>query len=77
VCGRRRYLDSTPEAHRPSGVVFVDLDNDVLHLGVDEDLGSPRQKPRLPDREAHKLRQKLMVRHTCASTFHYRSMQTT
>ena len=34
---RRRYLDSTPASHRPAGVVFVDLDNDEVYLGIDEE----------------------------------------
>lgn len=36
VCDRR-YLDSTPATHRPAGVVFVDLDNDEVYLGYDDD----------------------------------------
>jgi len=42
-------------------VVFVDLDRDEVLLGMDEDQHEPRQKPRMPDREAYKLRSKLMV----------------
>ncbi|GAB5037240.1 Hypothetical protein NocV09_06800120 [Nannochloropsis oceanica] len=56
----RRYLDHTPATHRPVGVVFVDLDRDVVHLGWDEERNEPQQKPHLPDREATKLRKALM-----------------
>ena len=33
----RAYLDTTPAMRRPPGVVFVDLDDDRVHLGVDEE----------------------------------------
>eukprot|EP00752_Nemacystus_decipiens_P011001 g9775.t1 len=54
-----RYLQETSSDRRPEGVVFVDLDNDSIYLGLDEDMGAPRRRPHLPEREASKLRQKL------------------
>lgn len=33
----RRYLDTTAPSQRPVGVVFVDVDRDEVHLGVDEE----------------------------------------
>ncbi|CAN0385412.1 unnamed protein product, partial [Ectocarpus fasciculatus] len=54
-----RYLQETSSERRPQGVVFVDLDNDSIYLGLDEDMGAPRRRPHLPEREASKLRQKL------------------
>ncbi|CAM9247735.1 unnamed protein product, partial [Ectocarpus sp. 8 AP-2014] len=54
-----RYLQETSSERRPEGVVFVDLDNDSIYLGLDEDMGAPRRRPHLPEREASKLRQKL------------------
>lgn len=32
-----RYLKDVPSNKRPNGVVFVDLDNDIVHLGNDDD----------------------------------------
>ncbi|CAM9964731.1 unnamed protein product, partial [Phaeothamnion confervicola] len=52
------YLREVPAERRPAGVVFVDLDADVVHLGTDEN-GRPRQRPHMPERETSKLRQKL------------------
>ncbi|CAN0543196.1 unnamed protein product, partial [Ectocarpus sp. 12 AP-2014] len=54
-----RYLQETSSERRPEGVVFVDLDNDSIYLGLDEDMGAPRRRPHLPEREASKLRHKL------------------
>ncbi|CAN0475683.1 unnamed protein product, partial [Laminaria digitata] len=54
-----RYLMEMSSDKRPEGVVFVDLDNDKIFLGLDEDIGAPRRRPHLPEREASKLRQKL------------------
>jgi hypothetical protein len=65
-----RYLEETPFSHRPAGVVFVDLDEDVVHLGCNNDasnyLGTmgndilpKRIVPALPDREAAKLKASL------------------
>jgi len=51
-----RYLKEIPPSRRPHGVVFVDLDRDVVHLGYDDDDSSPRTIPHLPDRHATKLR---------------------
>lgn len=33
-----RYLQETSSDRRPEGVVFVDLDNDKIYLGLDEDM---------------------------------------
>lgn len=33
-----RYLAETRSDRRPEGVVFVDLDNDSIYLGLDEDM---------------------------------------
>lgn len=33
-----RYLEETSSDRRPEGVVFVDLDNDSIYLGLDEDM---------------------------------------
>lgn len=33
-----RYLLETSSERRPEGVVFVDLDNDSIYLGLDEDM---------------------------------------
>lgn len=54
-----RYLAQFEPSMRPHGVVFVDLDKDVVHLGYDEDSNTPRAVPALPDKGALKLRQKL------------------
>uniref|UniRef100_A0A7S4R4H9 UDENN domain-containing protein n=2 Tax=Ditylum brightwellii TaxID=49249 RepID=A0A7S4R4H9_9STRA len=59
-----RYLKDVQAPARPIGVVFVDLDYDIVHLGFeDEDLGSGslygRCTPALPDKDAAKLRSKL------------------
>ncbi|CAN0363203.1 unnamed protein product, partial [Discosporangium mesarthrocarpum] len=34
----QRYLRDTPPSKRPEGVVFIDLDEDVVELGMDEEL---------------------------------------
>ena len=60
-----KYLRSVAPSHRPPGVVFVDLDEDVVHLGVDEEgpqnsgdvYGRPT--PPLPDKDASKLKSRL------------------
>ena len=33
-----RYLQEMGSGKRPEGVVFVDLDNDKIYLGLDEDM---------------------------------------
>lgn len=33
-----RYLLETSSDRRPEGVVFIDLDNDSIYLGLDEDM---------------------------------------
>lgn len=61
-----KYLDSVAPSHRPPGVVFVDLDQDIVHLGVD-DAGADSQHgtyygrptPPLPEKDASKLKSKL------------------
>jgi len=54
-----RYLKMNPQDQRPRGVIFVDLDNDIVHLGFDDDTPHKRVTPRLPEREAGKLKSKL------------------
>ena len=55
-----RYLRSMPTSHRPKGVVYVDLDLDVVHLGLNDDAAyGPRETPSLPEKHAAKLRAKL------------------
>jgi hypothetical protein len=54
-----RYLTETPPRRRPHGVVFVDLDRDVVHLGFEDDTSIPRRTPSLPERPALKLKAKL------------------
>lgn len=60
-----KYLHSVSPSRRPPGVVFVDLDQDFVHLGVDDD-GSQhsggiygRPTPPLPDKDAIKLKSRL------------------
>jgi len=58
----RAYLDEFPLEMRPLGVVFVDLDNDVVHLGYDEndhERSEGRLPPLLPERDAMKLKLQL------------------
>ena len=54
-----RYLNEYPPHMRPHGVVFVDIDRDIVHLGFDEDTNNPRNVPALPEKGALKLRAKL------------------
>jgi len=54
-----RYLVETRPEMRPHGVVFVDLDRDIVHLGVDEESNTARMLPSLPEKGALKLRAKL------------------
>jgi hypothetical protein len=61
-----RYLQRMHPKKRPAGVVFVDLDRDEVHLGFDEETGSPRQIPCLPERQAVKLKAKLDEFASCA-----------
>ena len=60
-----KYLRSVAPSHRPPDVVFVDLDEDIVHLGVDND-GSQhsgdvygRPIPPLPEKDATKLKSRL------------------
>jgi|AntRauTorckE5430_2_1112549.scaffolds.fasta_scaffold01186_2 hypothetical protein len=58
----RTYLDQFPLDRRPLGVVFVDLDHDVVHLGFDEkdNTGSEGRLPTLlPEKDANKLKSQL------------------
>lgn len=55
-----RYLKEIPKGQRPQGVVFVDLDKDIVHLGMDDETHSgPRGTPSLPEKDAMKLKTKL------------------
>ena len=54
-----RYFQETPPSRRPKNVVFVDLDRDVVHLGVDDLTDANRRIPPLPSRDAHKLKNSL------------------
>lgn len=58
VGSHRIYLDEFPIDKRPKGVIFVDLDYDLIHLGFDED-GDHRLPPFLPEKEAMKLKGQL------------------
>lgn len=54
-----RYLHETPSHRRPKNVVFVDLDRDVIHLGIDEITDENRKVPHLPYKSALKLKASL------------------
>jgi DENN domain-containing protein 5 len=54
-----RYFKETTPRRRPRNVVFVDLDRDVVHLGVDELTDTNRKVPRLPPHDAQKLKASL------------------
>lgn len=54
-----RYLQETPPHRRPKGVMLVDLDRDVIHLGIDDMTGENRQIPHLPPKSAMKLKASL------------------
>ena len=60
-----RYLIETKPEMRPQGVVFVDLDRDIVHMGSDEDSNYPRMLPALPEKGALKLRAKLEEHGAC------------
>lgn len=51
-----RYLTEIDPKTRPRDLVFVDLDRDVVQLGIDETTGERRKIPNLPSRDAIKLR---------------------
>ncbi|KAL3936524.1 MAG: hypothetical protein SGBAC_008179 [Bacillariaceae sp.] len=51
-----RYLTEIDPKRRPRDLVFVDLDRDVVQLGIDETTGCRRTVPNLPSRDAIKLR---------------------
>ena len=54
----RTYLDQFPIEMRPNGVVFVDLDEDIVHLGYEEGMEAEwgRLPPFLPVKDAAKLK---------------------
>jgi len=61
-----RYLTDFKAEYRPDGVAFINLDNDTIHLGFDDDQSpmsssqpEPRFPPVLPDKDASKLKSKL------------------
>lgn len=54
-----RYLQEVPPKRRPMHVVFVDLDRDVIHLGIDDLTNKNRRVPPLPPRDALKLKTSL------------------
>ena len=65
-----RYLAEVKPKDRPKGVVFVDLDRDVVHLGYceSEDGGrsfTKRLPPALPEKSAIKLRKQLQEFAAC------------
>lgn len=51
-----RYLQEIPPKRRPMHVVFVDLDRDVIYMGVDDLTNENRIVPPLPARNALKLK---------------------
>lgn len=61
----RRCLDMK---QRPLGVVFVDLDNDTVHLGYDDSTADfqRRKMPRFPPKDVGKLKAKLDKSGGCA-----------
>ena len=56
-----KYLTEICKSKRPNGVVFVDLDKDIIHLGFEEGetASMERRTPKLPDKEIEKLKSKL------------------
>ena len=55
-----RYLKNVSPVKRPPGVVFIDLDEDVVHLGTEDDPScTPSLIPALPEKEANKLKMRL------------------
>ena len=65
-----RYLQEMPPSRRPAGVVFVDLDHDIVHLGWSDEgglgpvttalgRGEPRRPPAVPEKDALKLKNRL------------------
>jgi hypothetical protein len=51
-----RYFYQTDPIKRPSNVIFVDLDRDMVYMGFDEITGRKRDIPCLPTRDASKLK---------------------
>jgi hypothetical protein len=54
-----RYLTEIDPKHRPRDLVFVDLDRDVVQLGIDDATGYRRKIPNFPSRDAMKLKRSL------------------
>eukprot|EP00980_Cylindrotheca_fusiformis_P011967 scaffold2830_cov131-Cylindrotheca_fusiformis.AAC.88 len=54
-----RYLTEIDPRTRPSDLVFVDLDRDVVQLGIDDATGERRKIPSLPSKLAAKLKASL------------------
>lgn len=59
-----KYFYDVPIERRPMGVIFVDLDNDIVYLGHDDrsTISSPipRQPPSFPEKQISKLKTKLI-----------------
>ena len=53
------YLKTTKAHLRPKGVIYVDLDDDVVHLGFDDEGRHKRVCTKMPEREVGKLKDKL------------------
>lgn len=54
------YLEEVPTKRRPKGVVLVDLDEDIIHLGYEElESFDGRLPPFLPEKDAAKLKTSL------------------
>jgi len=53
-----KYLQNYKPQHRPNGVVFVDVDHDIVHLGFEDDAMTSyaRGTPLLPEKAATKLK---------------------
>ena len=65
-----RYLHEVDPKKRPNDVVFVDLDRDVVQMGVDMESGEKRKVPRPPDRDSGKLKSSLdLLSHTYREYF--------
>lgn len=54
-----RYLTEIDTKFRPRDLVFVDLDRDVVQLGIDDATGCRRTIPNLPSKDAMKLKRSL------------------
>ena len=54
-----KFFYQTDPTKRPSNVVFVDLDRDMVYMGYDEETGRKRDIPALPSRDVGKLKSSL------------------